>query len=174
MSDTLDVPATGSCPDSLSDSEPETDDIGRRTSFESDGESNRENHGRKRLSSKYTADKVAEASTTNAIRPRYHKRKEPSLNVSLCKHLHQGRDHSSGDSISGLASDELPPGEEVKSALKEITSLLNTVVQRVERVESELQRQKSTEPSSSSDVTPTQAKPPIAVKVCLCYTLSLC
>ena len=72
--------------------------------------------------------------TTNAIRPRYRKRKEPSLNGSLCKRLHQERDHSSGDSITGLASDELPLGEEVKSALKEITSLgipslFNTVVQ---------------------------------------------
>ena len=74
--------------------------------------------------------------------------------------------------------DQLPYEEEVKSALKEITSLLNTVVKRVERVESELQRQKSTstDPSSSSDVTPTRTKPPLAVKVSLfsIYTLSIC
>lgn len=176
MADTLDVPASESSPDSLSDSEPETiDDV----SCESSGESDSENHRRKRLSSKYVGDKVAEACTTNFIRPHYRKRKKSSLNGSLCKRLHQERDHSSGDSISnatGLASDELPLGEEVKSALKEITSLLNTVVQRVERVESELQRQKSTDPSSSRDVTPTRArvKPPLAVKVCLCYALSIC
>ena len=40
----------------------------------------------------------------------------------------------------------------VKSALKEITSLLNTVVKRVERVETELKKQSSV--SSSSDSNP--------------------
>lgn len=56
-------------------------------------------------------------------------------------------------------------GAEVKSALKEITSLLNTVVEQVERMEDELQRQRSTAPSSSTDSTPTTAQPPLAVKV---------
>ena len=78
---------------------------------------------------------------------------------------------NSVSNATGFASDELPLGEEVKMALKEITFLLNTVVQRVERVESELQCQKSTDPSSSNDVTPTRTKPPIAAKVSLCYTL---
>ena len=109
---------------------------------------------------------------TNANGPRCHKRKEPSLNGPFCKRVRQERGHSSISNATGFASDELPLGEEVKSALKEITSLLNTVVQRVERVESELQCQKSTDRSSSSDVTPTQTKPPLAVKVSLCYTLN--
>ena len=41
-------------------------------------------------------------------------------------------------------------------------------------MESELQHQKntSTAPSSSSDVTPTRSKPPLAVKVSLCYTFN--
>ena len=44
----------------------------------------------------------------------------------------------------------------VKSALKEITSLLNTVVERVDRVETELKKQSSA--SSSSDSTPRTKK----------------
>ena len=57
-----DTTASESSPDSLSDSEPEIDDdLSPHTSFESEGESDRENHGSKRLSSKYTAGKVAEA-----------------------------------------------------------------------------------------------------------------
>ena len=40
--------------------------------------------------------------------------------------------------------------QSVKSALKEITSLLNTVVKRVERVESELKKQASASNSSDS------------------------
>ena len=39
---------------------------------------------------------------------------------------------------------------EVKSALKEITSILNTVVKRVERVENELKRVSSASSSSES------------------------
>lgn len=50
----------------------------------------------------------------------------------------------------------------VKSALKEITSLLNTVVKRVERVETELKKQSSV--SSSSDSTP-RSKKIVAVHV---------
>lgn len=53
MSDSLDIPASNSPPESLSDSEPETDNAG---GFESDGESNREKHVRQRLSSRYTAE----------------------------------------------------------------------------------------------------------------------
>ena len=47
-------------------------------------------------------------------------------------------------------------GEEVTSALKEITSLLNTVVHRVQKVENELKCQKTSTSSSSSDSTPTR------------------
>jgi len=47
--------------------------------------------------------------------------------------------------------------ETLKSALREITSLLNTVVRRVEKVECELKQQRST-PSSSSDSTPSTSK----------------
>ena len=36
MADTLDDPASESSPDSLADSEPETDDLGHQTSLESD------------------------------------------------------------------------------------------------------------------------------------------
>lgn len=63
-----------------------------------------------------------------------------------------------------------PLGAEVMSALKEITSLLNSVVERVERVEDEMHRQRSTGPSTSSDSTPTRAnfKPPLVVKVSQC------
>ena len=65
-------------------------------------------------------------------------------------------------------------GTEVKSALKEITSLLNTVVKRVERVENELQRQRSSCSSSSNEKTPTRAKPTLAVKVShLSYTCNI-
>ena len=166
MADTLDDPATEfeSTPeDSLSDSAPESDDLG---SLESEGESDRENHGSDRLPpGKFTANTIARV-CTNA-KSRCLKRKEPSSNGSLPKRIRQERGLSSADSAG--ASDQLPYEEEVKSALKEITSILNTVVQRVERVENELQRQKSTDPSSSSDVTPTRTKPPLAVKVSLLH-----
>ena len=42
----------------------------------------------------------------------------------------------------------------MKSALREITSLLNTVVKRVEKVENELKQQRSLSSSSSGDFTP--------------------
>ena len=56
----------------------------------------------------------------------------------------------------------------VKSALQEITSILNAVVQRVERVETELKKGAIT-PSSSSDSTPSRQKIriPLVVRVSL-------
>lgn len=62
------------------------------------------------------------------------------------------------------------PGDpEVMSALQEITSLLNTVVKRVEKVECELEHQRST-PSSFSDSTPSKHKQkadvPLVIRVC--------
>lgn len=73
------------------------------------------------------------------------------------------------DCISrGGAEEEGCGGKEVKSALKQITSLLNTVVQRVERVENELKRVSSV--SSSSDTTPSRRKRvcvPLVVRVSL-------
>ena len=53
---------------------------------------------------------------------------------------------------SSLAVSSLETDQSVKSALKEITSLLNNVVERVERVESELKR--NTSLSSSSESSP--------------------
>jgi len=69
-----------------------------------------------------------------------------------------------------LPSVQQDPGDpEVKSALREITSLLNTVVKRVEKVECELKQQRST-PSSSSDSTPSKHKQkadvPLVIRVC--------
>ena len=59
---------------------------------------------------------------------------------------------------------------EVKSALREITSLLNTVVKRVEKVENELKQQRSLASSSSSDSTPSskckKADIPLIIRVC--------
>ena len=54
----------------------------------------------------------------------------------------------------------------VKTALKEITSLLNTVIKHVERVETELKKQSGV--SSSSDSTPCSKKSvavPLIVRV---------
>ena len=67
-------------------------------------------------------------------------------------------------SVSG--DNNVCTGLEVKSALQEITSLLNTVVKRVERVEDELKRVSSV--SSSSDSTPPKNKKvlvPLVVRV---------
>ena len=55
-------------------------------------------------------------------------------------------------------------GEEVQCALKRLTALLNTVVERLESIERELQHQSRTGPSIG-DSTPTRAKPPLAIKV---------
>ena len=65
-------------------------------------------------------------------------------------------------------------GAEVKSALKEITSLLNAVVKCVERVENELQRQHRLTPSSSSDSTPGRAKPHVPLVLRVNEVISLC
>ena len=60
------------------------------------------------------------------------------------------------------------PEKDVSTALKEITSVLNTLVQRVERVEMEIQK-KQTSFSSSADSTPARKKTaavvPLVVRV---------
>lgn len=59
-------------------------------------------------------------------------------------------------------------GVEMRSKLEEITSLLNVVVKRVERVETELQKQRTpTSSSSSSESTPSRPKlhVPLVVRV---------
>ena len=80
-------------------------------------------------------------------------------------------------SLSPVASLDSDPS--VKLALKEITSLLNTVVKRVERVESELKRSVNT--TSSSESSPHGSKKhyvPTVVRVsCIrawCMILNLC
>lgn len=64
---------------------------------------------------------------------------------------------------------------EVKSALREITSLLNTVVKRVEKVENELKQQRSLSSSSSGDSTPSskckKADIPLIIRVCSCQVI---
>lgn len=64
---------------------------------------------------------------------------------------------------------------EVKSALREITSLLNTVVKRVEKVENELKQQRSLSSSSSGDFTPSskckKADIPLIIRVCSCQEI---
>ena len=157
--DFLDDQASDSSPDDfLSELAPEIDDqeLDRQSSLESDGESGRD-ESRCLPSGKFTANMVAGVCTNTKPRD---KRNESIMDGSpLPKRVCHERNNAS------QLSEQLPY-EEVKSALKDIMSLLNTVVERVERVESELQRQKSTstDPSSSSDVTPTRTKPPLAVK----------
>lgn len=80
----------------------------------------------------------------------------------------RSRTYKENEHLSSCSDREIPiDGVEVKSALQEITSLLNTVVKRVERVENELQRHHSLTPSSSSDATPGKAKPhvPLVLRV---------
>ena len=137
-----------SAPESLSDWEPHADEDLRQGSFDSDEESDREKENR-----------------VNDESARPHKRKPPSVQGPLRKLVCQDRGRSSGDTRGSGATLEESFGEEVKSSLKEITFLLNTVVQRVEKVENELQRRKGTSLSSSSDVTPPRPKPPLIVKV---------
>lgn len=155
-----------SSPDFDYEDEYQKDDSQHQTSFESDAESDRENRGPggKRLR-KYTTDKVVETCMKKA-NPRYQKRKQFSLQDDLSKRFRPEESYSSGDGPTN-SSNELPLGEEVKGALKEITSLLNTVVKRVERVEKELQQQKSASSSSSTEITPPRIKPSLAVKVSL-------
>ena len=53
----------------------------------------------------------------------------------------------------------------VKSALQEITSLLNTVVKRVERVETELKKQSSVSSSSDSNTPAKKVHIPLIIRV---------
>ena len=171
----------------FSDSEPDYNPLSpcsalneMRTSSGSDIESENEGGGSRRLT---TAEIIAEAfskkkrlnlTATNADFPA-EKRPRQQAPTKANKHTRiddvRSKSHSSschGASVlsPGLSPTSVGVDDEVKSALKEITSLLNTVVKRVENVESELQRQRTTGPSSSSDSTPTRAKPPLVVKVC--------
>lgn len=163
-------------------SESEPDEI--CTSSGSDIESENEGGGRRRLT---TAEIMAEAfpkkkrithSATNAVLPSEKRPCQQATPTRANKHIRlddvRSKSHSSscyrpsvvsaGPSLTSVGVDD-----EVKSTLKEITSLLNTVVKRVENVEDELQRQRTTCPSSSSDSTPTRAKPPLVVKVSYMY-----
>ena len=69
------------------------------------------------------------------------------------------------NSESPLSSDTL--GVEVKTALTEITSLLGNVVQRVEKMETELLRQHSTSVSSSSDSSLKYVPRVVRVRTCV-------
>lgn len=152
-----------------------------RTSSGSDIESENEEEGRRRLT---TAEVMAEAFsknkrlshsvTKNVARPAEkrpcqqttttrNKTTRPELDVR--SKSHSSSCHSPPVVSPGPSPKSVEVDNEVKCALKEITSLLNTVVKRVENVEDELQRQRTTGPSSSSDSTPTRAKPPLVVKV---------
>ena len=61
-----------------------------------------------------------------------------------------------------------PSGMEIKTALTEITSLLTNVVQRVERMETELQQERSSGVSSSSDSMPKYVPLIVRVSAYLC------
>ena len=160
---------TDSEPDFLSPVGSQSPVVELRTSSGSDIESELESGESRRLT---TADVMVKAFSNKTAARCLGKKRPSQQDKDVC---HERKRSKSGASsslrnwpagaaiASGLSSD--PLGTEVKSALKEITSLLNTVVERVERVEDELQRQRSTGPSSSSDSTPTRVKPSLAVKV---------
>lgn len=85
--------------------------------------------------------------------------------------------HSDDENLSALSTqqsttDHTNSDPTVKSALKEITCLLNTVVKRVERVENELKKQSSV--SSSSESTPSRSKVhvPLVVRVSIWHDLN--
>lgn len=115
---------------------------------------------------------TVEAVLTKGV-ARHHGEKRPSQ-ATPSRHIHdergrkrKGASSSTTATASPRPSPGPPLGVEVMSALKDITSLLNSVVERVERVENEVHRQKYTGPCTSSDSTPTRAKlkPPLVVKV---------
>ena len=70
----------------------------------------------------------------------------------------------------GMPSTPGVSGTEVSAALKEITSLLNTVVKRIDKVESEIRQQRLTPSTSASESQGSAAKKktsvPRVVKVC--------
>ena len=130
--------------ESLYDSEDQIGDLDCRTSLESDDESVTEERGRARLTGRCSAGKVSKGHT-NKTDASYQKRKCPSVQRDLNKRFcEEGRhfpflESTPHNTAVSVTADKRPLGEEVKSALKDITSLLNTVVERVERVENELQ-----------------------------------
>ena len=168
----------------FSESEPDYNPLSpyseMRTSSGLDIESENEGGGRRRLT---TAEIIAEAfakkkrlnrSTTNADILAEKRPCQQATPSRANKHTRLDDDRSKNHSSSCHRPSVVSPGssptsvgvdDEVKSTLKEITSLLNIVVKRVENVEDELRRQKTTSPSSSSDSTPARAKPPLVVKV---------
>ena len=107
-----------------------------------------------------------ERNTSLCVTPNRHLARNTSFSTTpLAKQLRtpNNAEHES----TGLSEDEIftssasktvsrcDDDQCVKSALKEITSLLNTVVKRVERVENELKKQCASV-SSSSDSTPSR------------------
>ena len=89
-----------------------------------------------------------------------------------------GRDTDVENSRPSLQSTPMSPSlnvesdTSVKAVLQEITSLLNTVVKRVENVETELKKQSGV--SSSSDLTPSCSKKvhvPLLVRVSCFFTM---
>ena len=103
------------------------------------------------------------------LQPR-HNSQMHSPPITIRPRTYKENEHLSSCSVHDTSID----GAEVKSALQEITSLLNTVVKRVERVENELQRQHSLTPSSSSDSTPGKAKPHVPLVLRVNEVRSLC
>ena len=79
-----------------------------------------------------------------------------SLNISPVTTA-EDNDFEFGGGESSLQS----PDDSVKSVLQNITSLLNTVVERMDRVESQLRQQNCHTPSSSSSEKSTRKKSPI-------------
>ena len=155
-----------------------------RTSSGSDIESDNQEDGRRQLTSdEFMAEafskkkRLSHSVTKNAVRPAEKRpcqqtttttraNKHTRLDVNVRSKSHSSSCHRPYPVLSpGPSPKSVEVDDEVKSSLKEITSLLNTVVKRVENVEDELQRQRTTGPSSSSDSTPTRAKPPLVVKV---------
>ena len=64
-------------------------------------------------------------------------------------------------------------GMEVKTALTEITSLLTNVVQRVERMETELHQRRSSRVSSSSDSMPKHVPLVVRVRIGVEYVIKV-
>ena len=91
-------------------------------------------------------------------------RKNKSTRLDVRSKSHSSACHKPCSVVSGPPSKAVEV-DETKSALKEITSLLNTVVKRLENVEDELQKQRTTCPSSSTDSTPIRSKPSLFVRV---------
>ena len=142
----------------------------------SDIESDNQEDGRRQLTSdEFMAEafskkkRLSHSVTKNAVRPAEKRpcqqtttttraNKHTRLDVNVRSKSHSSSCHRPYPVLSpgpfpGPSPKSVEVDDEVKSSLKEITSLLNTVVKRVENVEDELQRQRTTGPSSSRDST---------------------